>query len=73
MLVFQFCVNESNSIFLLKLALLIGAIFMDELPMELSTVLGTLLPAVFGDYTLFFMGINSYLTEITTEEDRMFR
>lgn len=55
------------------LALFISAIFMRQLPMEFGAILEKVLPAMFGGHTLMFMGIYSYLTGVTTEENRTAR
>lgn len=53
--------------------MLISAIFMKQLPLEFSSVLGKLLPALTGGSNLMLMGVYSYLTEMTAEKDRTFR
>ncbi|XP_059607866.1 probable peptidoglycan muropeptide transporter SLC46 [Phlebotomus argentipes] len=59
--------------FLGCLALFISAIFMLQLPLEFAGILEKLLPAMFGGFTLMLMGVYSYITDITAEEDRTFR
>lgn len=46
---------------------------MRELPVEFTAILTNMLLAICGGYRLMYMGIFSYLTDITTEEDRVFR
>lgn len=53
--------------------LLIASIFMYQLPMEFSGYLEKIFPALTGNFTLMIMGIFSYLTAISKEEDRTFR
>lgn len=53
--------------------LLIASIFMYQLPMEFSGYLEKIFPAITGNFTLMIMGIFSYLTAISKEEDRTFR
>lgn len=61
------------SIFLIFLVLLIAAIFMDEIPMEFSEIGWAVVPAMFGGFSLMLIGIFSYLSCITSEENRTFR
>lgn len=53
--------------------MLIAAIFMKQLPLEFSSILSKLLPAITGGANLMLMGVYSYLSEMTKEEDRTFR
>lgn len=53
--------------------LLISAVFFKQLPLEFSSILGKLLPAVAGGANLMLMGVYSYLSETTADEDRTFR
>lgn len=53
--------------------LLIASIFMYQLPMEFNGFLEKFFPAITGNFTLMIMGIFSYLTAISKEEDRTFR
>lgn len=55
------------------IVLLIASIFMYQLPMEFSGYLEKIFPAITGNFTLMIMGIFSYLTAISKEEDRTFR
>lgn len=48
-------------------------VFFKQLPLEFSAVLSKLLPAMFGGTNLMLMGVYSYLSETTPEEDRTFR
>lgn len=54
-------------------ALFISAIFMRQLPMEFGSILEKVLPAMMGGQTLMLMGVYSYLSASTAEEDRTFR
>lgn len=53
--------------------LLIASIFMYQLPMEFSGYLEKIFSAITGSFTLMIMGIYSYLTAMSKEEDRTFR
>lgn len=53
--------------------LLTSAIFFKQLPLEFNSILGKLLPAATGGLNLMLMGVYSYLSETTAEEDRTFR
>lgn len=53
--------------------LLLSSIFMNEIPMEVPAFSERVIPSLFGGETLMLMGIYSYLTGITTEENRTFR
>lgn len=55
------------------IVLLIASIFMYQLPMEFSGYLEKIFPAITGNFTLMIMGIFSYLTAVSKEEDRTFR
>lgn len=55
------------------IVLLISSIFMNEIPMEVPAFSERVIPSLFGGQTLMLMGIYSYLTGITTEENRTFR
>ena len=46
---------------------------MDEIPMQVPAYSERIAPSIFGGQTLMLMGIYSYLTEITSEENRTFR
>jgi len=52
---------------------LIAAVFFKQLPLEFSAILGKLLPAITGGVNLMLMGVYSYLSETTAEEDRTLR
>lgn len=56
-----------------KLVYLIAAVFFKQLPLEFSAILGKLLPAITGGANLMLMGVYSYLSETTAEEDRTLR
>lgn len=47
--------------------------FFKQLPLEFNGYLGKLLPAMAGGANLMLMGVYSYLSETTAEEDRTFR
>lgn len=65
---------ESDSIWNFSISVyLIASIFFDQLPIEFSSILGKLLPALGGGVSLMLMGIYTYLSETTPEEDRTFR
>lgn len=55
------------------IAYLVATVFFNQLPLQFSSVLGKLLPAITGGTNLMFMGVYSYLTEMTAEQDRTFR
>lgn len=55
------------------LILLLSAIFMHEIPMEVPAYAERVIPSLFGGQTLMLMGIYSYLSGVTTEENRTFR
>lgn len=46
---------------------------MDEIPMEFSEIGWAVVPAMFGGFSLMLIGIFSYLSCITSEENRTFR
>lgn len=48
-------------------------VFFKQLPLEFSAILSKLLPAMCGGTNLMLMGVYSYLSETTPEEDRTFR
>lgn len=54
-------------------ALLIAAIFFKQLPVQFSSILGALFPAMTGGASLMLMGVYSYLTETTAPENRTIR
>ncbi|CRL04803.1 CLUMA_CG017857, isoform A [Clunio marinus] len=56
-----------------SLILLLSSIFMNEIPMEVPAFSERVFPSLFGGQTLMLMGIYSYLTGVTTEENRTFR
>lgn len=64
-------VNQTNEFFIS--ALLISAIFMKELPLEFGGILGKILPAITGGMSVMLMGMLSYLSACTNEENRVFR
>lgn len=53
--------------------LLIAAIFFKRLPIQFSSILSTLLPAMTGGDNLMVMGIYGYLSGTTAPENRTFR
>lgn len=56
-----------------SLVLLISSIFMDSIPMEVSAFSERVIPALFGGETLMLIGIYTYLSQVTKEENRLFR
>lgn len=56
-----------------SIILLISSIFMHEIPMEVPAFSERVIPSLFGGQTLMLMGIYSYLSGATTEENRTFR
>ncbi|KAG4068207.1 hypothetical protein HA402_008848 [Bradysia odoriphaga] len=46
---------------------------MKQLPVEFNAVLRALFSAIGGGWTLMFIGLFAYLTEVTEEKDRVFR
>ncbi|KAJ6643888.1 Proton-coupled folate transporter [Pseudolycoriella hygida] len=59
--------------FLGQLVALIAAIFMKQLTMEFNAILGAIIRAIGGGWSLMGIGLFSYLTEVTEEKDRVFR
>lgn len=53
--------------------MLIATVFMKQLPLEFSSILMKLMPALAGGSNLMLIGVYSYLTEMTAEQDRTFR
>lgn len=53
--------------------MLIATVFMKQLPLEFSSILMKLMPALAGGANLMLTGVYSYLTEMTAEQDRTFR
>lgn len=56
-----------------SLVLLMSSIFMDEIPMEVPAFSERVIPSLFGGQTLMLLGIYSYLSQMTNEENRTFR
>lgn len=56
-----------------SLVLLFSSIFMDTIPMEVPAFSERVTPSIFGGQTLMLMGIYSYLSQMTNEENRTFR
>lgn len=56
-----------------SLVLLMSSIFMDTIPMEVPAFSERVIPSIFGGQTLMLMGIYSYLSQMTNEENRTFR
>lgn len=56
-----------------SLVLLLSSIFMDTIPMEVPAFSERVVPSLFGGQTLMLMGIYSYLSQMTNEENRTFR
>lgn len=53
-------------------ALLIAVVFFKQLPVQFTAILSKVLPAIFGS-GLMLLGVFSYLSATTPEEDRTFR
>jgi MFS transporter, PCFT/HCP family, solute carrier family 46, member 3 len=53
-----------------SIVLLFSSIFMDTIPMEVPGFSERVTPSIFGGQTLMLMGIYSYLSEMTNEENR---
>lgn len=56
-----------------SLVLLLSSIFMDTIPMQVPAFSERVVPSLFGGQTLMLMGIYSYLSQMTNEENRTFR
>lgn len=56
-----------------SLVLLISSIFMDTIPMQVPAFSERVTPSLGGGSTLMLMGIYSYLSQTTNEENRTFR
>lgn len=56
-----------------SVVLLISSIFMHTVPMQVPAFSERVTPSLFGGSTLMLMGIYSYLSQVTTEENRTFR
>jgi PCFT/HCP family folate transporter-like MFS transporter 1/3 len=56
-----------------SLVLLVSSIFMDTIPMQVPAFSERVTPSLFGGSTLMLLGIYSYLSQTTTEENRTFR
>lgn len=56
-----------------SIILLLSSIFMHEIPMEVPAYSERVIPSFFGGQTLMLMGVYSYLTGVTAEENRTFR
>lgn len=59
--------------FLTSIGLLLNAYFFYELPMEVAGVTEALFPGLTGGWFTMFMGIFSYIGDVTTEESRTLR
>lgn len=59
--------------FLTTVGLIVNTYFFDELPMEVAGVTEALFPGLTGGWVTMFMGIFSYIADVTTEETRTFR
>lgn len=65
---------EQTVIFLLPVSVdLISAIFFDQIPAEFDIILRKVFPALGGNEYLMLMAGFVYLTETTSEKDRLFR
>lgn len=46
---------------------------METIPAEVAVIVASIIPAMTGGITLYMIGISSYLTVTTSEEQRTFR
>ncbi|XP_028169291.1 proton-coupled folate transporter-like [Ostrinia furnacalis] len=52
---------------------LVNVYFFYEIPVQVTVFLETLFPAITGGWVTMFLGVFSYISDITTEESRTFR
>lgn len=52
---------------------LVNVYFFYEIPVEITVFLETLFPAITGGWVTMFLGVFSYISDITSEESRTFR
>lgn len=59
--------------FLTSIGLIINTYFFHELPVEVAAVTEAIFPALTGGWFTMFMGVFSYIADVTTEEQRTLR
>lgn len=59
--------------FLTSIGLMVNTYFFDELPVEVAAVTEAIFPALTGGWFTMFMGVFSYIADITTEDQRTLR
>ncbi|CAH2040645.1 unnamed protein product, partial [Iphiclides podalirius] len=59
--------------FLTSIGLIVNTFFFYQLPVEVAAVTEAIFPALTGGWFTMFMGIFSYIAEVTTEEQRTLR
>lgn len=59
--------------FLTSIGLIVNTYFFYELPVEVAAVTEAIFPAMTGGWFTMFMGVFSYIADITTEEQRTLR
>ncbi|KAH9639369.1 hypothetical protein HF086_002058 [Spodoptera exigua] len=59
--------------FLTSIGLIVNTYFFYELPVEVAAVTEAIFPALTGGWFTMFMGVFSYIADITTEEQRTLR
>lgn len=59
--------------FLTSIGLIVNTYFFYELPIEVAAVTEAIFPALTGGWFTMFMGVFSYIADITTEEQRTLR
>lgn len=52
---------------------ILSTYFFYEIPVEVTMLLETLLPAITGGWVMMYLGVFSYISDITTTESRTFR
>ncbi|XP_047986349.1 proton-coupled folate transporter-like isoform X2 [Leguminivora glycinivorella] len=58
---------------LVCLSNILSTYFFDEIPVEVTMLLESIFPAVTGGWVMMFLGVFSYISDITTAESRTFR
>ena len=59
--------------FLTSIGLIVNTYFFHELPVEVAAVTEAIFPALTGGWFTMFMGVFSYIADVTTEEQRTLR
>lgn len=59
--------------FLTSIGLMVNTFFFYELPVEVAAVTEAIFPALTGGWFTMFMGVFSYIADVTTEEQRTLR